>query len=136
MAEHEPISGDPATPQTYRAILTPIFGADALADAERRTYSYIDGDTQIDGNTEYVCSAGYCVLGVLAMHRGIGRSAVYDRHFPDPTELLNALHRRFGWAEYHPAILAAAEAIVAANDRGDLATPGALTALLDTQYRR
>lgn len=117
-----------AAQQTYRGILEPLFGAAALAEAERRTYRLREWPEPGIARY-YACEDGRCAMAVVA--RAAGRalrpSAVgYDPHFPPI------------WALTDKPLLGpvgdAITAIIAANDYGWLATPGALTALLDRPF--
>jgi len=104
-------------PRTIRALLLPIVGAAALSDAESRVY---DLPAPNSTEAEYMCRDGFCALGIIA------RSLYQDRapRFPCADDVVD--YDRYGHAAWN-----AADGITKANDRGDLATPGALTALLD-----
>jgi len=121
---------DQITPRTYRELLLPIVGAAALSDAESRVYE-LSAPLQSVGT--YMCRDGYCALGVMLRRWPEAATRVSHPHFPYARAVLRALeperrmtirrgNRRFD----------ALSAVIRANDRGDLATPGSLTALLDS----
>jgi len=107
-------------PRTIRALLLPIVGAAALSDAESRVY-----DLPAPDHTEgrYMCRDGYCALGIIAR-------STYQ--FPDRAPRFPCADNVVEYDLYGHAPWSAADDIVGANDRGDLATPGALTDLLDS----
>lgn len=112
------------TPPTYRDILTPLFGADALAEAERRVYTPVW--LSETATLHHACADGLCALAVAARAAGLEllrQEFDYDPRFPPVGALIDDID---GLAAD------ALDEIIVANDRGELATPGALTALLDT----
>ncbi len=114
---------DQTTPRTYRDVLLPIVGADALHEAEARVYDREIGSTLLTPK----CADGYCALGAI-LH------AINDAAPPFPSasdflELLPTPLDRFARSNAWDA----AYDIITANDTGDLALPGALTALLDSE---
>ncbi len=117
---------DQATPRTYRNVLLPIVGAEALREAESRVY---DQEAPFGVPGLYQCRSGYCAVGVLWQKLDYSG---HDAHFPDNTiaatdaGLLSKQHR---------SVAVALGRIIRANDSGDLATPGSLTALLDAEVR-
>ncbi len=107
-------------PRTLRALLEPIVGAAALRAAEARVY-----DRPAPANTlgQYMCRDGYCALGVIA--RSMSRLPGRAPRFPCADDVVE--YDLYGHAAWW-----AADEILAANDSGGLATPGSLTALLDS----
>lgn len=118
---------DAAAPQTYRGILEPLFGAAALAEAERRTYRLREWPAPgIDRH--YACGDGLCAMAVVARAAGrelLSTSIGYNPDFPPVAALTD---------DATGPASDAIETIIIANDRGWLATPGALTALLDRAF--
>jgi len=114
---------DQTTPRTYRDILTPVVGADALREAEARVY---DRPANSEALGLYQCADGYCALGV--MYRTTHPEASFVLQFPMPSQIVS-------WRDNCQAN-AAAQTVANANDAGDLATPGSLTALLDSEVTR
>lgn len=132
---------DQTMPRTIRELLEPIVGAAALREAEARVY---DEPYQVPEFlppvTLYACKAGVCALGVMAAV--MATAGAFDPEdledslsvdFPESTDFLNALTHG-GWYAY-PFERQALGAIEHANDNGDLATPGSLTALLDSNIQ-
>lgn len=128
-------------PRTIRALLLPVVGAAALREAESRVY---DEPYQIPEImppvTLYACKAGVCALGVMATvmttEGAFHPEDLEDSlsvNFPESTDFLNALTHG-GWYAY-PFERQALGAIQHANDRGELATPGSLTVLLDSEVQ-
>jgi len=114
---------DQTTPRTYRQILEPIVGAAALSDAESRVY---DRPAPNDSEGQYMCRDGFCPLGIMT--RSTCQFPDRAPRFPDYDDVVE--YDLYGFAAWN-----AAGTIVKANDRGDLATPGSLTALLDAEVR-
>ncbi len=110
----------PDQPRTLRALLEPIVGAAALSDAESRVY---DLPAPNDTEGQYMCRDGYCALGIIA--RSIYQFPDDAPHFPCADDVVD--YDMYGHAPWW-----AADAIISANDCGDLATPGSLTTLLDS----
>ncbi len=110
--------------RTIRELLAPIVGAAALSDAEARVY---DLPAPNDTEGQYMCRDGYCALGIIA--RSIYQFPDYAPHFPCADDVVD--YDLYGHTPWN-----AAETIIKANDRGDLATPGALTVLLDSEVAR
>lgn len=107
-------------PQTIRELLEPIVGADALREAEARVYDLPAPD---DTMGKYMCRDGYCALGIIA--REMDPIANRVMRFPSPDDVVE--YDQDGYEPWR-----AADEITRANDHGELATPGALTALLNT----
>jgi len=122
---------DQTTPRTYRDALLPIVGADALHEAEARVYT---GFALGAGQHRYQCKDGRCALGVMV--RVLEQSGklntdalVCKPDFPDPLDLGVVLRRD----DSTYLLFDALRIIAGENDRGNLATPGSLTALLDSE---
>lgn len=111
---------DQTTPRTYRSILLPVVGAAALHEAEARVY---DQPAPDDTPGRYMCRDGFCALGIIA--RSIYQFPHVAPHFPCSDDVVE--YDLYGFATWN-----AAETIIKANDRGELATPGSLTDLLDS----
>jgi len=107
-------------PTTYRAILETVVGAEALREAEARVY---DQPAPDGTQGQYMCRDGFCALGIIA--RSIYQFPDHAPHFPCSDDVV--LYDLYGFEAWN-----AAETIIKANDRGELATPGSLTALLDS----
>ena len=112
---------DQTTPRTYRDVLLPIVGADALREAEARVYDQYHSGI---GGARYACAEGFCAAGIILRELGI---TYHDKpvRFPISIDFPNAIYDESG-------ALDAVREIIGANDTGDLATPGSLTALLDS----
>lgn len=105
---------------TYRAVIQEIIPYYAITAAERRVYDRPNGREDT-----YMCQEGRCALGVMACTM---QPDVIWRHFP------NAHDFRGAYEDQSPTVRRrrlALNIIMRANDRGLLATPGSLTALLD-----
>ncbi len=115
---------DQTTPRTYRDVLLPIVGADALHEAEARVY---DQPAPDDTDGQYMCRDGYCALGIIA--RSIYQFPASAPHFPCADDVVDydLYGHRAWWA---------ADDITKANDAGELARPGSLTTLLDSDVSR
>jgi len=111
------------TMPTYREALLPVVGAAALREAEARVY---DRRAPNDTPGEYLCRDGFCARGSSA--RALDRSPGRAPHFPCADDVAR-------YDLYGHTVWRAARRIIEANDRGDRATPGALTRSLDSPLR-
>lgn len=110
---------------TLREILEPIVGAESLHAAEAQTYSWPDGE-------RYHGQDGCCATGTIWRVLA-GDTCFYDNAYPIPADFVNDLHLPFYVGQPQTKAL---WHIIFANDRGQLATPGSLTALLDSEVAR